>query len=239
VLSPALVARRGWWRALDYAYVLRRQLDGLLHRGGDERYLTRAPHAVADVLLLPGVYESWHFLRPAADLLHSRGHVVHVVPALGYNRQPVARAAALVGEHLAQHDLRDVVLVAHSKGGLIGKLAMLRYDPEGRISSLVAVNTPFAGSSYARWVPLAAVRAFVPTDATLVALAAEAEVNSRITSVYSRWDPHIPAGSRLAGATNVELATPGHFRALADPALVETLLAAVGGAHPDGGEARG
>ena len=68
-----------------------------------------------------------------------------------------------------------MVLVAHSKGGLIGKLAMLREDPDGRIDSMIAVNTPFAGSSYARWFLVPSVRAFIPTDATIVALAAERE----------------------------------------------------------------
>ena len=93
---------------------------------------------------------------------------------------------------------------------------------------MVAINTPFAGSVYARWVPIAAVRAFAPTDTVLLALAAERDVNTRITSVYSRYDPHIPAGSVLAGARNIELATPGHFRVLADPALPEVLVTALG-----------
>lgn len=73
------------------------------------------------------------------------------------------------------------------------------------------------------------MRAFVPTDATLMALAAQQEVNSRITSLYSRFDPHIPGGSHLGGATDVELSTPGHFRGLADPRLVHLVLGAVRG----------
>ena len=129
------------------------------------------------------------------------------------------------------------MVVAHSKGGLIGKLAMLTADPDARIRSMVTINTPFAGSAYARWVPLAAVRAFVPTDATLVALAAGHEVNSRITSIASCWDPHIPAGSALDGATNLRLTTPGHFRPLADPLLERILLDAVRKALRAGGAA--
>lgn len=227
MLTAAVVARHTWWRVLDYTYVVRRQADGVVRRGGDQAYRTAVKEGVPDVLLIPGLYERWQFLRPLAELLHARGHAVHVMLALGDNRAPITQGAALLGHDLVDRDLHDVVIVAHSKGGLIGKLAMLRQDPDARIRSMVAISTPFAGSVYARWVPLSAVRAFGPTDATLVSLAAEAAVNSRITSVYSRWDPHIPAGSSLDGATNVELATPGHFRVLTDPALVETVLAAV------------
>lgn len=219
--------RETWWRVQDYAYVVLWQARGILRRGGAEA--CRAPdHPVPPaVVLIPGVYESWQFMRPLADLLHSHGHPVHVLPALGYNRGPIPAGAALVARYLDEADLRDVVLVAHSKGGLIGKLAMLQHDPEGRIRAMVAINTPFAGSVYARFVPLRAVRAFVPTDATLRALAAEQDVNRRITSVHSRWDPHIPAGSMLEGATNIELATPGHFRVLADHRLEEVVVGAV------------
>ena len=220
-------AKHPWWRIRDYAYVLRWQVEGLLRRGGAEVYLSGSG-ALPPVVLLPGVYESWQFLRPLADLLHRRGHRVHVLPGvLGYNLRPVPESAARVSRYLQTHDLHDVVVVAHSKGGLIGKQVMLADRPSataGRIRSMVAVNTPFAGSVYARWVPLPGLRAFVPTDLTLVALAAESEVNTRIVSVFSHWDPHIPAGSRLDGARNVELATPGHFRPLADPELERVLL---------------
>ena len=47
-------------------------------------------------------------------------------------------------------------------------------------------------------------------------------------SVFGPFDPHIPGGSHLPGAAaNVELATPGHFRVLADPALPWTVRDAV------------
>ncbi len=210
-----------WWRVRDYAAALRRQAALPV---GPRSYEHPDAPAGPPVVLVPGVWEPWWFLRPLAELLYAHGVAVHVVPALGYNRRPVADAARLLGQHLVERDLRDVVLVAHSKGGLVGKLAMLR-DPDGRIASMVAVNAPFGGSVLARWVPLRSVRAFTPSDATIVALAAEVEVNRRITSAHSFWDPHIPAGSLLDGAEDVVLPTPGHFRPLADPQLASLLLA--------------
>jgi triacylglycerol lipase len=222
--AAAGAARFAWWRATDYAYVLRRQVEGAVRPGGPDAYLTPARPQQPDVVLVPGLYESWHFLRPVAEHLHGHGHRVHVLPALGYNRGPIPAAAHHLGRFVVEKDLHDVAVVAHSKGGLIGKLAMLREDPDSRIASMVAVNTPFAGSSYARWVPLPSVRAFVPTDATLLALAAEGEVNARITSVFSHWDPHIPDGSTLAGALNVRLSTAGHFRVLKDPVCLQVVL---------------
>jgi triacylglycerol lipase len=215
-----------WWLQ-DYAYVVYWQVRALITRATAEQLEAPASPRAPTVVMLPGVYESWQFMRPLALALFRHGYPVHVVPALGFNTGPVPDMARLVAADLARHDLRDVVVVAHSKGGLIGKFAMVSGDPDRRISALVAINTPFAGSRYARWIPLAAVRAFVPTDATLEALAVDEAVNARITSVATRFDPHIPGGSELAGATNVELATPGHFRALGDANLIPVILAAL------------
>lgn len=215
------LVRHTWWRVRDYAAVTRWQVEGLVSRARPDAF---AAGPGRTVVLLPGVYEPWRFLLPWARFLHDRGVRVHVLSELGANRGSIPDAAAVLGRYLADHDLRDVTLLAHSKGGLIGKLAMSREDPDGRIVDLIAVNTPFAGSRYARWFLVGAVRAFVPTNETIVALAAEVEVNARITSVHSFWDPHVPEGSELPGAVDVVLETPGHFRPLADARLLDLLV---------------
>ena len=107
----------GSW-LLDYSYAVMAQARSARARTRPEDLNTgdRAP-----VLILPGVYESWHFMRPLIDVLHEHGHPVHVVTPLGTNRRPVAPSAEIAAEYLREHDLHDVVIVAHSKGGLIGK----------------------------------------------------------------------------------------------------------------------
>ena len=221
------VLHRAVWWFQDYLYVAVWQVAGVLRPGGAEHYTRPARPRPPTVLLIPGVYEPWQFMRPLAAMLHRHGHPVHVVRKLGYNRGTIAAMARLVADHLVEQDLHDVVLVAHSKGGLIGKYTMLHHDPDGRILGLVAINTPFGGSSLARWIPIPTLREFVPTDATLAALTAELVVNARITSVSGPFDPHIPGGSDLEGATNVHVRTPGHFRILADPELDSIILRAL------------
>lgn len=221
-------ATRLAWRLRDYDVAVRWQASALLHRDAPGAW-ENPEHPVGPVVVLvPGVYERWSFLRPLAERLHARGVRVHAVPALGRNARPIPLSAALLGAYLVTRDLHDVVLVAHSKGGLVGKLAMLRHDPDGRIAKMVAVNTPFDGSTLARWTVSPALRAFRPAHPTIRELAAELDVNERIVNVQSRWDPHVPGGSRLPGAVDVELATPGHFRPLLDPRLDEVLADALG-----------
>jgi alpha-beta hydrolase superfamily lysophospholipase len=210
------------WSDYGWAYRLRvRSLRGhhdpSVYGGGSGR----------PVIVLPGVYETWHFMEPIAERLHGLGHPVHVVPDFGRNVRPIPEMMELARRCLVENELRDVVIVGHSKGGLIGKALMLTPEGMARVAGMVAINSPFAGSAYAHYLPIRSLREFVPTHETIRALAANAEVNARITSIFSRWDPVIPNGSRLEGATNLELAIGGHFRLLDRPELLDAVARAV------------
>jgi triacylglycerol lipase len=179
------------------------------------------------VVILPGIYESWHYLRPIAERLNEEGHPVHVIPTLGLNRAPIPATAALVHAQLVERSLTGVAIVAHSKGGLVGKHVMALDDRDRRVDRLVAIASPFNGSAMARLAPNPALRAFLAHDPVISALAAERAVNERITSIYPSFDPHIPEGSALEGAHNVELPVVGHFRILLQPAVITAVLDAV------------
>ncbi|UNX54389.1 alpha/beta hydrolase [Georgenia sp. TF02-10] len=181
----------------------------------------------APVLLLPGIYESWRFLSPLAEHLQAAGHEVHVVDALGLNRRDAAEGARRAGAYLAARDLRGVVLVAHSKGGLVGRALML--SPDGaRVRGLVAVATPWRGSPWA-WLfpPFTALGHLAPTARDIRAAGRRREVDARIVSLSPAWDPHVPGGSHLPGARNVDLAAAGHFLPLADPVVLAEITTAV------------
>ncbi|RFA11528.1 hypothetical protein B7R21_12555 [Subtercola boreus] len=272
------LAMAGYWM-LDYGYTVRAEAAGVLRLRGHGAAFSDTGGAAAggvgargaaaanagaggaaagsaaeplQVVLLPGVFERAHFMRPIARRLARSGHRVHLVPELGRNTLPIALSARIVADRLARDDLRNVVLVAHSKGGLIGKYVMLRLDPDRRVQRLVAVNTPFSGSHWARYLRVSSVRMFAADDLTVTFLGAASPVNSRITSVYGTFDQNVRAGSVLPGARNIRLPVAGHSRIIGSRALGEFLdkeLAAprpVSPAHfqtphlPDGGrEARG
>ncbi len=218
---------KAWAWILDYLYVAFRQIYGFLVRDPAGELLRDVRPDAAPVLLIPGIYENWRFLRPVANRLHAAGHPVHVVAGLGYNRGTIPAMAGLVENYLLEQDLRNVVVVAHSKGGLVGKCLMSGTTAADRVSAMVAVNTPFSGSVYAKYAPTRTIRAFSPNDALLLRLTANLEVNDRITAIYSSFDPHIPGGGQLAGGTNVRLAAMGHFRVLGDPTLLQVVEDAV------------
>lgn len=225
--------REPWWRvpdgrrrdiARDYGFAVGWQLRALLR---DAPRLERWRQGDADkapVVLLPGVLERWHFLSSIGERMHRAGHAVHVVRSLGINRTGSPRQADRVAEFLAAEGLDGVVIVAHSKGGLIGKLAMLDPRCRDRIRGMVAVATPFNGSPYARFFVDPSIREFSPRHPVITRLSAQRAANARIVSVFPAFDQHIPTTSHLPGAlANVRVPGTGHFRILGSRAVVDAV----------------
>jgi pimeloyl-ACP methyl ester carboxylesterase len=209
-----------WW-AEDYAYAGGRQLRSFFDRTQPDDFLSGTGRPV---VVIPGVYENWQFMLPLITALHQAGHPVHVITVLQRNRLAVPLAAKLVAKYLAAQDVANAAIVAHSKGGLIGKYLMMTHDGERRVERMVAVCSPFSGSRYARFMLAPSLRAFSPRNALTLQLSREESVNRHITSVFGAFDPHIPEGSVLPGARNIKLDVAGHFRILGHKDTVRTIL---------------
>ena len=203
-----------WWFR---AFFLHESPDAFVEPGPD-------PECHTPVVLLPGIWEPWQYLVPLARALNAEGHPAWLIPALGSNGGHIAPAATIVADFLIAHDLREVTLVAHSKGGLIGKVVMLDPTVADRVRGMVALSTPFQGSSLAwpifRRSPLGI---FAPKGSTIVDLAAQRDVNARIVSLQPNHDQVIPEGSELPGARNVTLEMAGHFRPMRHATVHRTI----------------
>lgn len=212
-----------WWHWYwDYVYVGFWQVQGFIFRANFKKYVNGDDNKPA-IILLPGVYEKWQFMKPLADLFDHEGYRLHVIEALGYNRGEIVEAAEYVENYIAKHNLRRYIIVAHSKGGLIGKYVMSQQKAANCLG-MVAVNTPFSGSIYAKYIPNRKLRMFSPVSKIILYLRGKKTVNSRIASVYSKFDPHIPSGSYLEGGQNIQVPVYGHFKPLGNKRLQKIVL---------------
>lgn len=174
---------------------------------------------------IPGIVETSEHLHLAGRALHSAGWDVHFVTALDHLNGPIPLFARRLEKYLVDQNLQDVVLFAHSKGGLIGKTAMT--GPQGwRIRAMVTLGTPYAGSPLANYAPKLLRVADMRTDAlSLRTQYEDIRVNPRITSIQARWDQQVPNGSWLPGARVVTANVYGHNNLLTAPAALRVLVA--------------
>ena len=218
-----------WW-ARDYAYAAGRQIRALTSRASPQGFQTGDQ---CPVVVIPGIYERWQFLQPLICRVHEAGHPVYVVRKLSWNTASVPDAARHVADFIAEEGLEGVVLLAHSKGGLIGKFVMIAHDVDVRILGMIAVAVPFSGSTYARYMLAPSLRSFAASNVHITGLNRNTETNRKIISIFSRFDPHIPEGSALSGARNIEIDTGGHFRLLADSRVAAAVMTKLSGfGHP-------
>lgn len=210
----------------DWAVALRDQLFSLRpHRPWEVGTNCTGPA----VVLLPGILENARYLAPMAQWLAAQGHVVHQLPALGWNLRGLTRSVEKGFAALETLGIEDAVIVAHSKGGLIGKAMLLDPRSEGLLRGMVAIATPFGGSALwdraQRTVVLrrSPVGVFHPEHPDLARLHTERDVNRRIVSLSPAFDQMIPGGSHLEGATNEVLTVEGHFRAVSTPSAWEVV----------------
>jgi triacylglycerol lipase len=221
----ALFINAYYW-GLDYFYIGFWQFFGLL-RHGDARVFLSPIHSApkAPVIVIPGVYERWEFMKPVAQAIFKAGYTVHVVEGLGYNRGSVEDMARLVRHYVEGQHLSGCVIIGHSKGGLIGKYLLLQAEDTSLFKGMIAINAPFQGSKYAYILPGRFLRVFIPSSPLLALLAQNERVNEKIISIYSIFDPHIPGGSFLKGAKNLQLNIRGHFRIIKSKPLHSEIIA--------------
>ncbi|HBI25662.1 MAG: acetyltransferase and hydrolase with the alpha/beta hydrolase fold protein [Candidatus Wolfebacteria bacterium GW2011_GWC2_39_22] len=201
-----------YW-AKDYVHMTRHGLAMYFYAKPPQQYMDYVVAGKCPIIILPGILSRWAFMKPLADTLSRAGHPVYVVPALGNNLLHIEESARIVRALIDEHAIRGAIIVAHSKGGLIGKQYMEFYNEDERVVGMVSLATPYTGSAMARIVPHKAFVELDPNSKAVAQLRSHTKANGRIISLIPEFDNHVWAekGSWLAGAfDNIVLPVQGH-----------------------------
>ncbi len=207
----------------DYIHAIHKQSHTFIYRKPPEHFLGLVERNKAPIILIPGLLEKWHFLEVITEPLSLKGHPIYALEHLGYNVKDISETAKLVRELIDEKDLRDVIIIAHSKGGLIGKYILTYYNSDGRVKKLIAIATPFGGSRIVKFFPIKSLRELSPDSQQVHSLKKEKTVNRCITSIFGLFDNHIwPESScKLEGAKNLQVEVHGHHKILFDPDVMK------------------
>lgn len=210
-----MLKRIGHW-ILDYSYLFRGKAHPIWRHSPPAHYLGYVLARKRPVILLPGIMGTWHFLKFLGDALSHQGHPVYVVKELRFSMGEVPVLAEIVGNFIKKHDLQNVVLLGHSKGGLVGKYILAFFNGDHWVKKLIAVATPFKGSHFVKFIPNAKYRELRPESVLINQLDARKDVNPKIVSIYGVWDNYIwpTESTRLDGAKNIQVPIHGHHRIL-------------------------
>ena len=129
-------------------------------------------------------------------------------------------------------DLRGVVLVGHSMGGLVARACLRDPRTRDRIAKIVTLGTPHHGSELARRAVGENGRQLRRGSAWLEALNGESSAPVPLVSIFSLHDNYVaPQGSAiLPGADNMPLAGIGHLSMVFSDAVAQHVAQEVVGA---------
>ncbi len=241
----------GAW-LVDYGYMLRGTLSMLIQHEPPAHYLDHIVEGKVPVILIPGILGRWSFMKHLGDNISLQGHpvyivpelgnniysvptsaktlrslIVHIIPKIGHLPPKVSRGAETVRKLIEKQNLSGAVLVAHSKGGLIGKYLLAHHNMDHRVLGMVAIATPFSGSAMAKLIPHDSFKELRTDSEIIQDLEKHHAANGRIISIIPEYDNHVWAerGSFLEGAAeNIEVSVMGHHKVLFSRMVVQTVL---------------
>ncbi len=216
-----------WTR--DYLYAIHKATNAFIFRKPPAHYLGYTNDTKSPIILIPGIFEKWHFLKAIADPLSLKGHPIYALEHLHYNTKEIPVSASLVRELIEEKGLKKAIIVAHSKGGLIGKHLLAFYNKDDRVKKLIAIATPFGGSEIVKFIPHKRVRELSPESKIIQELQQEKAVNKKIISIYGVFDNHIwpETSCCLEGAENIQLEAYGHHKILSDKKVIDLIISKV------------
>jgi hypothetical protein len=188
-----------------------------------------AAPAMRPVLLLHGVLCNAGVWHPFRRYLASRGigpvYALSYGPPLGSIEDFADQMATEIDAILAETGARDVIVVAHSMGGLVAR-AYLRKSGGAKVRRLITVGTPHAGSVHAYLFPGVSLSQMRPGNRWLGELAPPPPgAAPPIVSLWSWHDSMVApqTSSRIDFGENVELVGIGHNALLTDPAVAASV----------------
>ncbi|MGF6275453.1 triacylglycerol esterase/lipase EstA (alpha/beta hydrolase family) [Massilia sp. UYP11] len=195
------------------------------------------PGAAAPPVLLVHGYGCnsgyWAYLAPLLDAARISHATLDLEPLTGDIDGYAARIEEAAGQLCAQAGAAQLIVVAHSMGGLAAR-AWMRTHGAGRVARLITLGTPHHGTCLAAFglgINAGQMRRMGvagPDCAWLTALAGgEApEIRARIVSIYSHHDNIIApqTSSELPGARNLALGGVGHVALGRNPRVLAMVM---------------
>jgi triacylglycerol lipase len=218
------MAKKSLYWFKDYAYATKKHIHSIVRRKIPSHYISDTDYK-GDIILIPGVYEKWQFLKKIGDFLSREGYSVHIVEEIKRNRQAIHKESSKLHAYIEKNKIKDAVIIAHSKGGLVGKHYLVNHNKDNRVIKLIAIATPFSGSNIAKIIKTKAVKELHPEGQSIQALKKITEVNQIITSIFPESDNQIWHKDRsfVENGKNIVLKIKGHHKILDSKELIDVI----------------
>jgi triacylglycerol lipase len=165
-----------------------------------------------NILLVPGFGGTWVDLQTIAAFFHKKDYRIHRVPTIEPNFFPIEYCVKEIKKYIIENNLKDLIFIAHSKGGLISRVLLTDKEVEKRIKKIFTIAVPHQGTLWG----YGKVKNLHELSYSSSIIKELPFGNKKIINITAKVDQHIVPKEKafLKGATNIELDIIGHTRIL-------------------------
>jgi pimeloyl-ACP methyl ester carboxylesterase len=176
-----------------------------------------------DVILIQGFNGRWVSLETIGSAVHKLGYKVHVIRKLGNNLKPVAEGAADIAEYIKVNNLKNVILIGHSKGAM-NAICLLK-DPElaERIKKVITIAGPLKGTLLCRFSLIAKE---LNPESDFIKQYAKCMSSKKIVNLYPLVDDLVLPNENLRWNTveNRQINVFGHIRVVEAEQTIKEII---------------
>ncbi|MEN9389293.1 MAG: hypothetical protein RLY61_377 [Candidatus Parcubacteria bacterium] len=169
---------------------------------------------VGTVVLIPGLHETNFFLYSVGNFLNQHGYRILTIPEFD-SLEPVGQIYTKLEKLVQSLDASNIILVSHSKGGIVAKYFLDNSNQSHRIKYSVSLATPYLGSVFAilRFHNLHELA----SSSNLIKEVSQQDAHvAKVINLYPKFDNHVIPNKNLLlkGAKNIQINVNGHTRIL-------------------------
>lgn len=215
---------------IDYYYLVLGKLLMSIYKNPPKHYLDHVIKGKNPIILIQGNSNKWGFLKKLSDSISRLGYPVYVVDKLGSNLFNIPTSAKIVREIIDKNKLEKVILIGHSKGGIVGKYILVHANSDNKIVQLIAIAAPFSGTNIVSHLPYKSLKELSPRSRVIQELDSNSKLNYKIISIMPEFDNHVwhEKGSFLDGAINIKVPTKGHHKIVFDKKSIKKIIELIG-----------
>lgn len=173
-----------------------------------------------DVILVPGFADDHIFLMKIGEELNKNGYKIHSATQSikGFNTTTlsVQELATKLAGYIAQNNMTNIILVGHSKGGIVAKYLLENFGQiSDKIKNVFTIASPHQGTIFA-YVGIFHLHQLTPGSNLIKTLKTQTANTHKITNIYPKFDNTIVPNKNLIldGAINQQIKIVGHTRIL-------------------------
>jgi len=180
---------------------------------------------VINIILIPGYGCTYDYLMPLGNFLKEKGYKIHTPEGIAPNFHKISDCIKIIKEYIEKNNLSNVILIGHSKGGIIARYLLNEKELKNTIKKAITISSPHKGSLLAIYSRFNA-HEMIPWSKTTRNINKQKDNLDKVLNIYGIHDRIVIPSSNLhlPGAKNIKTNIKGHSKTVASPEVWQIIL---------------